>query len=83
MENNDFDLIENIREWLSLLENTIYGVDGECPTKFEKYFCDGNQLTNIKFDSRRVHFVYMKSNGETVDDFVDFDKFEEWLDLGE
>lgn len=70
------EALENIIPWIELLENTVYNNR----TDFEKTFCYGNELVNLRFSSELIEFTFLAESGSMVIDSCTIEQFNEWLD---
>lgn len=77
--NNMNESIENIKEWIELIENVIY-TDSNCPTSFEKEFCDGNELTGVSFNSENMIVNYIISSGQHIVNSFKLIELNKWLE---
>lgn len=73
------EVIQNFSPWVEILENAIRN-DAECPSSFEKRFCDDNELIDVWFSSKKMKVVYLLSSGEFQTNEFDLKEFSDWLD---
>ena len=73
------EAIENVVPWLEVLEGAIYETD-ECPSSFEKKFCDGNELLDVYFTSESIKVYYLLSSGAHVTNIYPINEFNNWLE---
>jgi hypothetical protein len=73
------EVLENIIPWMEVLEAAIYN-DDNCPTSFEKRFCQGNQLLGVWFSSENIKVLFMLSSGEQVVNSFKINELNDWLE---
>lgn len=72
-------VIEEVKPWLEILENTIF-LEDAAPSDFEKTFCAGNELLEVAFSSNSLIVYFLASNGATISDTFTLQEFSDWLD---
>lgn len=73
------EVIENIVPWLEVLENAIFS-DDECPSDFERTFCEGNELISVSFNSGKFEVHYVLSSGQHCVYSFPLEELSKWLD---
>ena len=73
------EVLEDLIEWMELIENSIT-MDEECPSEFEKEFCDGNECLGYWLSSNYMLVKFILSNGNLVYSEYPMLELSNWLD---